>query len=151
MFLEDAPEELLDAIMEHLRPSLTSILQQVTRSVFVQHTGTKEKLTQFVDNVATLHSNILLFQKGLQFMNGTIVASKTNSKDDAVIEKYILKTVCFDLTNMVLENQALNNYIKLEKKMATMGDQTSVLSQLSGSTVPLLQKLITACNGKVCL
>jgi len=137
IFLEDAPEELLDAIMDYLRPSLISILQQVTRSVFVQNASSKEKMAQFVENVHTLHSNILLFQKGLQFMN-----------DDPVIEKYVLKTTCFDLTNMLLENQALNNYIKLDKKITTMNDQTSLLSQLSGSTVPLLQKLISSCNGK---
>ena len=64
---EDAPDELIEAIILHLRSRFAAIREEVARSVFVGgNTETKAKTNTIMDELNTLYYNIQLFQKGIE-------------------------------------------------------------------------------------
>lgn len=114
----------MEAIIVHLRSSLISIKEQVLyiyyvsnreliRALFVPQ-ETKQKKNTFEDDLNTLYSNILLFQKSIQELKGDLVYILIVAEDEANLEKHLLKTLCTDLTNLIICNQAEYNMVTVD-------------------------------------
>jgi len=135
-WLEDAPDEFVESVVTHLKSSLNSIKEQSLRSLFVSQ-ETKQKKTNFDEDLNTIYSNILLFQKGIPELK----------EDEAFLEKHLLKTLCTDLTNLIITNQVEYNMIDVDKaKLST--NPISILPQLPKSVSSILEKMVQSLSGK---
>jgi len=135
-WLEDAPDEFVEAIVIHLKSSLNSIKEQALRSLFISQ-ETKQKKNNFDDDLNTMYSNILLFQKGIAELK----------EDEAALEKHLLKTLCTDITNLIITNQVEYNMIDVDKnKLST--NAISVLPQLPKNVSSILEKMVQSLSGK---
>jgi hypothetical protein len=68
--------------------------------------------------------------------------------EDEILEKHLLKTLCTDLVNRILQIQAVQCHLKIDK-VTNASEQTQVLGQLPSQLSKMLQKLVTTLNGKV--
>lgn len=72
-WVEDAPDDMLEALISYLTPTLNEIKERIARSIFVTTTDTKKKNNSFIDNANTLYQNILLFQAGVKQFQGNFL------------------------------------------------------------------------------
>jgi hypothetical protein len=64
--------------------------------------------------------------------------------DDGTLEKYLLKSLCNDLSNMLILNLAMNQRIPVKDTIKTPSDQNKIVTQLPPSVATALQKLISS-------
>uniref|UniRef100_A0A674CRJ5 E3 UFM1-protein ligase 1 n=1 Tax=Salmo trutta TaxID=8032 RepID=A0A674CRJ5_SALTR len=99
----DCPEEILSELAEHLVRPLTKTYQEVVRTVFMSSTSSttgvtkKRSVKDFQEELSNLYNNIRLFEKGTKLFS---------DETQVHIAKYVLKTVCTDVTNILVNFMA---------------------------------------------
>jgi len=136
-WFEDAPEEFLESLIPHLFSSFLHIKEEASRSVFVDNPETRQKNNSFEEDSNTIYSNIQLFQKAIEIL----------PEEQLALEKHLLKTLCNDLVNYILANQAMHHCISV-KEIKTPSDQSEVLTHLPSQVSTPLSKLIKTLTGK---
>uniref|UniRef100_A0A8C8M5V2 E3 UFM1-protein ligase 1 n=1 Tax=Oncorhynchus tshawytscha TaxID=74940 RepID=A0A8C8M5V2_ONCTS len=99
----DCPEEILSELAEHLVRPLTKTYQEVVRTVFMSSTVSttgvtkKRSVKDFQEELSNLYNNIRLFEKGTKLFS---------DETQVLIAKHVLKTVCTDVTNILVNFMA---------------------------------------------
>uniref|UniRef100_A0A8D0A554 E3 UFM1-protein ligase 1 n=1 Tax=Sander lucioperca TaxID=283035 RepID=A0A8D0A554_SANLU len=109
--VSDCPEEILSELAEHLVRPLNNAYQEVLRTVFMSSTSSpsrankKKSMKDLQEEISSLYNNIRLFEKGCKFF----------SDDTQVhIAKHILKTLCSDVTNILVNFLAADLMMSVE-------------------------------------
>ncbi|KAM8953976.1 E3 UFM1-protein ligase 1 isoform 2-T2 [Pelodytes ibericus] len=142
----DCPDELIVELSENLIRPLTKSYQEVVRSVFMSSTssvsGTSRKQTMkdFQEEVSNLYNNIRLFEKGIK-----LFSDETQSN----LAKHLLKTVCTDITNIILNFLAADFMMAVEDYTTITSEvRKKMLSKLQEETKGPLSKLHNSLSGK---
>lgn len=137
-WFEDAPEDLLEAIIKYLATSLQNIREEASRAVFkVDASQLKKQNESFQEQANTLYNNIQIFQKAIE----TLPEEETN------LEKHLLKTLCSQLVNKIILNQAQHFMITVKETDSSV-DQAAIISQLPKPIAEPLTKLTKTLTGK---
>uniref|UniRef100_A0A3Q0T887 E3 UFM1-protein ligase 1 n=1 Tax=Amphilophus citrinellus TaxID=61819 RepID=A0A3Q0T887_AMPCI len=144
--VNDCPEEVLSELAEHLVRPLTKAYQEVLRTVFMSSTSSpsgankKKSLKDLQEEITNLYNNIRLFEKGTKFF----------SDDTQVhIAKHVLKTVCTDVSNILVNFLAADLMMSVENPSTiTTEVRVKILGKLPEETKGPLLKLHNCLNGK---
>ncbi|EFA84337.1 hypothetical protein PPL_03415 [Heterostelium album PN500] len=133
---ENMEEELIQALAQYLRPKVNQIWETLVKEA-------KEKLEtetiksrkgqqqELANAFNTLYQNALLFKKGLEDLDPA----------STVLHKHLLKTVCTNLANLVVEING--SYHMVENcNCDTPAQRSAVISQLPTAIAKNLEKLI---------
>lgn len=142
----DCSEDMLLDLAEHLLRPLTKAYQEVVRTTFVSSSSSssggsrKQNMKDLQEEVSNLYTNIKLFDKG----------SKVFSDDtQANIAKHVLKTVCSDVTNILINFVASDGLITSDSSGAITNEvRLKILAKLPDETKGPLTKLHSSLNGK---
>ncbi|XP_072218891.1 E3 UFM1-protein ligase 1 [Leuresthes tenuis] len=144
--VSDCPEEILSELAEHLVRPLTKTYQEVLRTVFVSSTGSssgankKKSMKDLQEEISSLYNNVRLFEKGTKFFSDDTQVS---------ITKHILKTVCTDVTNILVNFLAADLMMSVENPSTITNEvRGKILGKLSEETKGPLMKLHNCLNGK---
>ncbi|XP_004580428.2 E3 UFM1-protein ligase 1 [Ochotona princeps] len=143
--VQDAPEEFISELAEHLIRPLNKIYLEVVRSVFMSSTsasgtGRKRTIKDLQEEVSNLYNNIRLFEKGMKFFADDTQASLT---------KHLLKTVCTDITNLIFNFLASDLMMAVDDPSTITSEvRKKILSKLSEETKVTLTKLHNSLNEK---
>ncbi|XP_032398317.1 LOW QUALITY PROTEIN: E3 UFM1-protein ligase 1 [Etheostoma spectabile] len=144
--VSDCPEEILSELAEHLVRPLNKAYQEVLRTVFMSSTSSpsgankKKSMKDLQEEISSLYNNIRLFEKGCKFF----------SDDTQVhIAKHILKTLCSDVTNILVNFLATDLMMSVENPSTITNEvRVKILGKLSEETKGPLTKLHNSLNGK---
>ncbi|KAF1376222.1 hypothetical protein PFLUV_G00208320 [Perca fluviatilis] len=144
--VSDCPEEILSELAEHLVRPLNNAYQEVLRTVFMSSTcspsraNKKKSMKDLQEEISSLYNNIRLFEKGCKFF----------SDDTQVhIAKHILKTLCSDVTNILVNFLAADLMMSVENPSTITNEvRVKILGKLSEETKGPLMKLHNCLNGK---
>ncbi|XP_061602832.1 E3 UFM1-protein ligase 1 [Cololabis saira] len=144
--VSDFPEEILSELAEHLQRPLTKSYQEVLRTVFMSSTSSssggkkKKSMKDVQEEITNLCNNIRLFEKG----------SKLFSDETQVhISKHVLKTVCSDVTNILVNFLATDLMMSVENPGSITSEvRLKILGKLPEETKAPLMKLHNCLNGK---
>ncbi|XP_077911110.1 E3 UFM1-protein ligase 1 isoform X2 [Halichoerus grypus] len=144
--VQDAPEEFISELAEHLIKPLNKTYLEVVRSVFMSSTssasgtGRKRTIKDLQEEVSNLYNNIRLFEKGLKFFTDDTQAALT---------KHLLKTICTDITNLIFNFLASDLMMAVDDPAAITSEvRKKILSKLSEETKVPLTKLHSSLNEK---
>ncbi|KAL4233241.1 E3 UFM1-protein ligase 1 [Mactra antiquata] len=143
--LEDCPDELVTEIAQQLIRPLTKQYQEVAKSIFLQTSGlssSKRKKTQveLQDKLIGLWTNARLFEKGLKLFE---------DDTETVLTRHLLRTVCSDITNLVLNAIAADHMVSVEDEaQLTIESRAKLIAKIPGDSNVLLTKLNSSLNGK---
>ncbi|KAJ8275053.1 hypothetical protein COCON_G00096780 [Conger conger] len=142
----DCPEDMPTELAEHLMRPLTKMYQEVVRTVFMSSTNAsgganrKQNVKDLQEEINNLYHNIRLFEKGTKFFS---------DETQANISKHVLKTVCADVTN-ILVNFAAAEFMTAAESPSSISNEVRVkiLGKLPEETKAPLMKLHNSLNGK---
>ncbi|KAM8726294.1 E3 UFM1-protein ligase 1 [Acanthopagrus schlegelii] len=144
--LSDCPEEILSELAEHLVRPLSKAYQEVLRAVFMSSTSSpsgankKKSMKDLQEEITNLYNNIRLFEKGTKFFS---------DETQANIAKHILKTLCTDVTNILVNFLAADLMMSVENPSNISTEvRVKILGKLSEETKEPLMKLHNCLNGK---
>uniref|UniRef100_A0A1A7XR01 E3 UFM1-protein ligase 1 n=1 Tax=Iconisemion striatum TaxID=60296 RepID=A0A1A7XR01_9TELE len=144
--LSDCPEEILSELAEHLLRPLTRNYQEVLRTVFMSSSSNlsgaskKKSMKDLQEEIANLYNNIRLFEKSTKFFS---------DETQVHITKHILKTVCTDMTNILVNFLAADLMMSVENPCTITNEvRVKILGKLSEETKGPLMKLHNSLNGK---
>ncbi|KAM9840538.1 E3 UFM1-protein ligase 1 [Aulostomus maculatus] len=144
--VRDCPQEILSELAEHLVRPLTKTYQEVLRSVFMSSTSTlsganmKKSIKDLQEEITNLYNNIRLFEKGTKFFS---------DETQVLIAKHALKTVCTDVTNILVNFLAADLMMSVENPSAMPSEvRVKMLCKLPDETKGPLMKLHNCLNGK---
>lgn len=144
--VSDCPEEILSELAEDLVRPLNKSYQEVLRSVFMSSSSSpsgankKKSMKELQEEVANLYNNIRLFEKGIKFFS---------DETQVHIAKHVLKTLCTDVTNILLNFLAADLMMSVENPAAISSEvRVKILAKLSEETKGPLMKLHSCLNGK---
>ncbi|XP_032762922.1 E3 UFM1-protein ligase 1 [Rattus rattus] len=143
--IQDAPEEFISELAEHLIKPLNKMYLEVVRSVFMSSTsasgtGRKRTMKDLQEEVSNLYNNIRLFEKGMKYF-----AEDTQT----ALTKHLLKTVCTDITNLMFNFLASDLMMAVEDPATITSDmRKKILSKLTEETKVALTKLHNSLNEK---
>lgn len=143
--IQDAPEEFISELAEHLIKPLNKMYLEVVRSVFMSSTsasgtGRKRTIKDLQEEVSNLYNNIRLFEKGMKYF-----ADDTQT----ALTKHLLKTVCTDITNLMFNFLASDLMMAVEDPATITSDmRKKILSKLTEETKVALTKLHNSLNEK---
>uniref|UniRef100_A0A3P8RQ89 E3 UFM1-protein ligase 1 n=1 Tax=Amphiprion percula TaxID=161767 RepID=A0A3P8RQ89_AMPPE len=109
--VSDCPEEILSELADHLVRPLNKTYQEVLRTVFMSSTSSpsgankKKSMKDLQEEITNLYNNIRLFEKGTKFFSDE---TQTN------IAKHVLKTLCTDVTNILVNFLAADLMMSVE-------------------------------------
>uniref|UniRef100_A0A3Q2NZN6 E3 UFM1-protein ligase 1 n=1 Tax=Fundulus heteroclitus TaxID=8078 RepID=A0A3Q2NZN6_FUNHE len=109
--VSDCPEEILSELAEQLVRPLTKAYQEVLRSVFMSSSSSpsgaskKKSMKDLQEEITNLYNNIRLFEKGTKLFS---------DETQVQITKHILKTVCADVTNILVNFLAADLMMSVE-------------------------------------
>ncbi|KAI1897424.1 hypothetical protein AGOR_G00083150 [Albula goreensis] len=142
----DYPEEMLSELTEHLMRPLTKMYQEVVRTVVMSSTNTssganrKQNVKDLQEEINNLYHNIKLFEKGTKLFS---------DETQANIAKHVLKTVCSDVTNILLNFAAAEFMVAVESPSSITNEvRMKILGKLPEETKAPLMKLHNSLNGK---
>uniref|UniRef100_A0A673B4U8 E3 UFM1-protein ligase 1 n=1 Tax=Sphaeramia orbicularis TaxID=375764 RepID=A0A673B4U8_9TELE len=107
----DCPEEILSELAEHLVRPLTKSYQDVLRTVFMSSSSSpsgankKKSMKDLQEEITNLYNNIRLFEKSTKMFS---------DETQVHISKHILKTVCTDVTNILVNFLASDLMMSVE-------------------------------------
>ncbi|XP_020796930.1 E3 UFM1-protein ligase 1 [Boleophthalmus pectinirostris] len=144
--LTDCPEDILSELAEHLQRPLTKNYQEVLRTVFMSSSSSpsgpskKKSMKDLQEEISSLYNNIRLFEKG----------TKAFSDETQVhIAKHVLKTVCTDVTNILVNFLAADMMMSVENPSSITPEvRLKIVGKLPDETKGPLMKLHNALNGK---
>ncbi|XP_068199179.1 E3 UFM1-protein ligase 1 [Antennarius striatus] len=144
--VSDCPEEVLCELAEHLVRPLSKAYQEVLRTVFMSSTSSpsgpnkKKSMKDIQEEVTNLYTNIRLFEKGTKLFS---------DETQVLISKHVLKTVCTDVTNVLVNFLAADLMMSVENPSSLSSEvRLKILSKLSEETRGPLMKLHNCLNGK---
>uniref|UniRef100_I3JZG6 E3 UFM1-protein ligase 1 n=1 Tax=Oreochromis niloticus TaxID=8128 RepID=I3JZG6_ORENI len=144
--VSDCPEEILSELAEQLVRPLTKAYQEVLRTVFMSSTSSpsgankKKSMKDLQEEITNLYNNIRLFEKGTKFFS---------DDTQAHIAKHILKTVCTDVSNILVNFLAADLMMSVENPSTITNEvRLKILGKLSEETKGPLLKLHNSLNGK---
>ena len=125
-FHSDLPEELIDAIEAEIRSRLVDLREAAARALFMDSSAKKKfEGSEWHVEVKQLYCNIQLFCN----------AAMDYSGDSVPLEKHLLRTLCTDLANLLVEASAALAMVKLDDETITTGKQrTGALKKLQKTT-----------------
>uniref|UniRef100_A0A3B1K2F5 E3 UFM1-protein ligase 1 n=1 Tax=Astyanax mexicanus TaxID=7994 RepID=A0A3B1K2F5_ASTMX len=140
----DCPEETLEQLAEQLLP-LTLKYQEVIHTAFLSSSSSgssgtrKQNVKDVQEEINNLYNNIRLFEKGTKLFSDT----------QQLMMKHILRTVCTDLTNILLNFMAADLMMATENPSSITAEvRMKILGKLSDETKAPLMKLHNSLNGK---
>uniref|UniRef100_A0A672I077 E3 UFM1-protein ligase 1 n=1 Tax=Salarias fasciatus TaxID=181472 RepID=A0A672I077_SALFA len=142
--LSDCPEDVLSELAEHLVRPLNRSYQDVLRSVLLSSSvpaaGRKQSVKELQEDVSTLYNNVRLFEKGARLF----------SEDTQVhIARHLLKTVCSDVANVLVNFLAADLLMSVEDPSSITSEvRLKIVSKLPEETRGPLMKLHNCLNGK---
>ncbi|XP_060947160.1 E3 UFM1-protein ligase 1 [Limanda limanda] len=144
--VSDCPEEILSELAGNLVRPLMKAYQEVLRAVFMSSTSSpsgankKKSMKDLQEEITNLYNNIRLFEKGTKFF----------SDDTQVnIAKHVLKTVCTDVTNILVNFLAADLMMSVENPSSITNEvRVKILGKLSEETKGPLMKLHNCLIGK---
>ncbi|XP_062267309.1 E3 UFM1-protein ligase 1 [Platichthys flesus] len=144
--VSDCPEEILSELAGNLVRPLMKAYQEVLRAVFMSSTSShsgankKKSMKDLQEEITNLYNNIRLFEKGTKFF----------SDDTQVnIAKHVLKTVCTDVTNILVNFLAADLMMSVENPSSITNEvRVKILGKLSEDTKGPLMKLHNSLIGK---
>ncbi|KAK9531198.1 hypothetical protein VZT92_010640 [Zoarces viviparus] len=144
--VSDCPEEILSELAEHLVRPLAKTYQEVLRTVFMSSTSSpsrankKQSMKDLQEEIASLYNNIRLFEKGNKFFS---------DETQVHIAKHILKTLCTDVTNILVNFLAADLMMSTENPGTITNEvRVKILGKLSEEIKGPLMKLHNCLNGK---
>ncbi|XP_028253443.1 E3 UFM1-protein ligase 1 [Parambassis ranga] len=144
--VSDCPEEILSELAEHLVRPLTKAYQEVLRTVFMSSTSSpsgankKKSMKDLQEEITNLYNNIRLFEKGTKFFS---------DETQVHIAKHVLKTLCTDVTNILVNFLAADLMMSVENPSTITNEvRVKILGKLSEETRGPLMKLHNCLNGK---
>ncbi|XP_051265853.1 E3 UFM1-protein ligase 1 [Dicentrarchus labrax] len=142
----DCPEEILSELAEHLLRPLSKAYQEVLRTVFMSSTSSpsgankKKSMKDLQEEITNLYNNIRLFEKGTKFFS---------DETQVHISKHVLKTLCTDVTNILVNFLAADLMMSVENPSTISNEvRLKILGKLSEDTKGPLMKLHNCLNGK---
>ncbi|KAK6297301.1 hypothetical protein J4Q44_G00318840 [Coregonus suidteri] len=142
----DCPEEILSELAEHLVRPLTKTYQDVVRTVFMSSTSSttgvtkKRSVKDFQEELSNLYNNIRLFEKGTKHFS---------DETQVLIAKHVLKTVCTDVTNILVNFMAAELMMSAENPSSITNEvRVKILGKLPEETKGPLMKVHNSLNGK---
>ncbi|XP_071006447.1 E3 UFM1-protein ligase 1-like [Oncorhynchus clarkii lewisi] len=142
----DCPEEILSELAEHLVRPLTKTYQEVVRTVFMSSTVSttgmtkKRSVKDFQEELSNLYNNIRLFEKGTKLFS---------DETQVLIAKHVLKTVCTDVTNILVNFMAAELMMSAENPSSITNEvRVKILGKLPEETKGPLMKVHNCLNGK---
>ena len=126
--LQDACDELFEAIAVQIHPSLSKLYNETVsdlyRSSLTASLQKKKKShVEFQEKTTALVESIRLFEKGL--------SSFPDENDKSAIEKYLIKSLCTELVNGVFQQLASDHDINIDQTKELNADQrVKLLGQL---------------------
>lgn len=142
----DCPEETLEQLAEQLLRPLTLKYQEVIHTAFLSSSSSgssgtrKQNVKDVQEEINNLYNNVRLFEKGTKLFS-----------DDTqqLMMKHILRTVCTDLTNILLNFMAADLMMATENPSSITAEvRMKILGKLSEETKAPLMKLHNSLNGK---
>ncbi|XP_029352164.1 E3 UFM1-protein ligase 1 isoform X2 [Echeneis naucrates] len=144
--VSDCPEEIVSELAEHLVRPLTKAYQEVLRTVFMSSTSSpsganrKKSMKDLQEEITNLYNNIRLFEKGTKFFS---------DETQIHVAKHVLKTVCTDVTNILVNFLAADMMMSVENPSSITNEvRVKILGKLSEDTRGPLTKLHNCLNGK---
>ncbi|XP_035535052.1 E3 UFM1-protein ligase 1 [Morone saxatilis] len=144
--VSDCPEEILSELAEHLLRPLSKAYQEVLRTVFMSSTSSpsgankKKSMKDLQEEITNLYNNIRLFEKGTKFFS---------DETQVHISKHVLKTLCTDVTNILVNFLAADLMMSVENPSTISNEvRVKILGKLSEDTKGPLMKLHNCLNGK---
>ncbi|XP_074542069.1 E3 UFM1-protein ligase 1 [Halichoeres trimaculatus] len=144
--VSDCPEEILSELAEHLVRPLNKAYQEVLRTVFMSSTSSpsgankKKSMKDLQEEITSLYNNIRSFEKGAKFFS---------DETQVHISKHILKTLCTDVTNILVNFLAADLMMSVENPNSITPEvRVKILGKLSEETKGPLMKLHNSLNGK---
>ncbi|XP_040921074.1 E3 UFM1-protein ligase 1 [Toxotes jaculatrix] len=144
--VSDCPEEILSELAEHLVRPLTKAYQEVLRTVFMSSTSSpsgankKRSMKELQEEITNLYNNIRLFEKSTKFFS---------DETQVHIAKHVLKTVCTDVANILVNFLAADLMMSVENPSSITNEvRVKILGKLSEETKGPLMKLHNCLNGK---
>uniref|UniRef100_A0A8C6PAR3 E3 UFM1-protein ligase 1 n=1 Tax=Nothobranchius furzeri TaxID=105023 RepID=A0A8C6PAR3_NOTFU len=126
---------------------LTKNYQEVLRTVFMSSSSSasgaskKKSMKDLQEEITNLYNNIRLFEKGTKFFS---------DETQVHITKHILKTVCTDMTNILVNFLAADLMMSVENPCTITNEvRVKILGKLSEETKGPLLKLHNSLSGKV--
>lgn len=141
----ESSEEILQELAEQLIRPLTKTYQEVVRSAFMSSSSSgaggsrKKNVKDLQEEVSNLYNNIRLFEKGTKLFSDEIQSN---------IVRHALKTVCTDVTNVLLNFVAAEHISSDSTTVITSEVRLKVLAKLSDEVKAPLMKLHNSLNGK---
>uniref|UniRef100_A0A8D3E368 E3 UFM1-protein ligase 1 n=1 Tax=Scophthalmus maximus TaxID=52904 RepID=A0A8D3E368_SCOMX len=101
---------ILSELAEHIVRPLTKAYQEVLRAVFMSSTSSpsaskKKSMKDLQEEITNLYNNVRLFEKGTKFFS---------DETQVQIAKHVLKTVCTDVTNILVNSLAADLMMSVE-------------------------------------
>ncbi|XP_070781891.1 E3 UFM1-protein ligase 1 isoform X2 [Enoplosus armatus] len=144
--VSDCPEEILSELAEHLVRPLSKAYQEVLRTVFMSSSSCpsgankKKSMKDLQEEITNLYNNIRLFEKGTKFFS---------DETQVHIAKHVLKTLCTDVTNILVNFLAADLMMSVENSSTITSEvRVKILGKLSEETKGPLMKLHNCLNGK---
>eukprot|EP00029_Vermamoeba_vermiformis_P005751 TRINITY_DN2084_c0_g1_i1.p1 TRINITY_DN2084_c0_g1~~TRINITY_DN2084_c0_g1_i1.p1 ORF type:complete len:753 (+),score=259.96 TRINITY_DN2084_c0_g1_i1:165-2261(+) len=132
-WIPDAEEGLLELILEHVKSQLAEFKSKAEKQVFVNTTSDKkEKIKDLFDKFDAYYFNIQLFKKSNEELND---ANKVE------LDKYLLRTLCTDLVNILLDIQVREKMLPVGP-VKTPADRVQVMQQLPADLSKAIEKLL---------
>uniref|UniRef100_A0A3Q1GRX2 E3 UFM1-protein ligase 1 n=1 Tax=Acanthochromis polyacanthus TaxID=80966 RepID=A0A3Q1GRX2_9TELE len=141
--VSDCPEEILSELADHLVRPLTKSYQEVLRTVFMSSTSSpsgankKKSMKDLQEEITNLYNNIRLFEKGTKFFS---------DETQANIAKHVLKTLCTDVTNILVNFLAADLMMSVENPSTITNEVSFIymkLKLLSGTIEDFLTNIET--------
>uniref|UniRef100_A0A3P9N0B3 E3 UFM1-protein ligase 1 n=1 Tax=Poecilia reticulata TaxID=8081 RepID=A0A3P9N0B3_POERE len=144
--LNDCPEDILSELAELLVRPLTKAYQDVLRTVFMSSNSSpsaackKKSMKDLQEEISNLYNNIRLFERGTKLFS---------DETQIQIIKHILKTLCTDVTNILVNFLAADLMMSVDNPSTiTTEVRVKILGKLSEETRGPLMKLHNCLNGK---
>ncbi|XP_051501472.1 E3 UFM1-protein ligase 1 [Myxocyprinus asiaticus] len=141
----DSTEEMLQELAELLIRPLSKTYQEVVRTAFMSSSSTvaggsrKKNVKDLQEEITNLYNNIRLFEKGSKLFS---------DETQANIARHVLKTVCTDVTNVLLSFVAAEHMSTDSTAAITSEVRLKILAKLSDEVKAPLMKLHNSLNGK---
>ncbi|XP_054618055.1 E3 UFM1-protein ligase 1 [Dunckerocampus dactyliophorus] len=141
----DCPQDICSELAELLVRPLNKTYQEVLQSLFMSSSClvsgvNKKSVKDLQEEITNLYNNIRLFEKGTLFFS---------EESQVPIAKHVLKTVCTDVTNILVNFLAADLMMSVDNPgTITTEVRVKILGKLPDELKVPLMKLHTCLNGK---
>eukprot|EP01132_Coremiostelium_polycephalum_P005250 gene5250-6533_t len=137
---ENMEEELIQSLSQYLRPKVNQAWETMVKEAKEKLDNENQKVRKakqqtLVIQISSQYSNLQLFKKGLDELD----------ESNSVLHKHLLKTVCTNIVNLLIEVNASYNMLE-ETSFDTPAQRSSILSSLPPQLSKNLDKLLQQLN-----